>query len=457
MDFLWSKLDFEIGMDFEKNILRSTGRCIHDSVCNDSGFHLLATFRRYLFQLNEDSVAIALQSCLGGLAQHYCVSFQSHNHFRFTVYCKKVGFAIYKLRRFIGASFDVYFHLWSSGAPHWDREKRLWEAGEAKKWEKVMSRNKKRLMSKSSRSPRKHTKKVHFADKLILDSPVVKSIPSVKPSTIKFGSFVFDLHSEAETARSTHERCGILKKPGFLPDDEVFFHKEGNTTHLLSSDCSKAQGSGNVSPPEGSRFFPNPNCSGNDSSPLEDSRSFLKPNCFTANRNIKTPVHLEVIDIARRLGKCTRCFSFNHRRMDCCAPFRCAACFKFGHVFKFFSTVARPKIYWRPKSTHVLRPRKETQQSLVEDDESGVNSVSPPIYSASVENPNINGELTPPLDPEAPRPSSTEALGGKTTEEMANFEVDPTPFVPEGMNVEDWARPARGRIIITTNPPHRHE
>jgi hypothetical protein len=93
----------------------------------------------------------------------------------------------------------------------------------------------------------------------------------------------------------------------------------------------------------------------------------------------------------------------------------------------------------------------------VEDDESGVNSVSPPIYSASVENPNGNGELAPPLEPETPRPSSTEAPGGKATEGMANFEVDPAPFVPYGMNVEDWARPARGRIIIMANPPRRHE
>jgi hypothetical protein len=45
MDFLWSKLNFEIGMDFEKNILRSTGRCIHDSVCDGNGFYILATFR----------------------------------------------------------------------------------------------------------------------------------------------------------------------------------------------------------------------------------------------------------------------------------------------------------------------------------------------------------------------------------------------------------------------------
>jgi hypothetical protein len=254
----------------------------------------------------------------------------------------------------------------------------LWEAEEARKWEKVMSRSQKRLISKSSRSPRKHTKKICFAEKLIMDSPIVKYIPSVKPSTIKFGSFVFDLLSEAETERPTHEHGGILKKPGFVSDEEVYFHKEGNTTHLLSSDCSKAQGSGNISSSlEGSRYFPNLNCSGNDSSPMEDSRSFLKSNCFAANRNIKTPVPLEVIHNAHRLGKYTRCFGFNHRRMDGLAPFRCAACFKYGHVFKFCSTAARPRIYWRPKPTHVLRPREETQQSPVEDDESGVNSVLP--------------------------------------------------------------------------------
>jgi hypothetical protein len=40
---------------------------------------------------------------------------------------------------------------------------------------------------------------------------------------------------------------------------------------------------------------------------------------------------------------------------------------------------------------------------------------------------------------------------------MANFVVDPVPFVPTGLEVEDWARPARGRIIINGNPPHRHE
>jgi hypothetical protein len=40
---------------------------------------------------------------------------------------------------------------------------------------------------------------------------------------------------------------------------------------------------------------------------------------------------------------------------------------------------------------------------------------------------------------------------------MANFAVDPTQFVPEGLEIEDWARPARGRIVINGNPPRRHD
>jgi hypothetical protein len=41
--------------------------------------------------------------------------------------------------------------------------------------------------------------------------------------------------------------------------------------------------------------------------------------------------------------------------------------------------------------------------------------------------------------------------------EMANFVVDPTPFVPEGLEIEDWVRPAHGRIIINGNSPRHHD
>jgi hypothetical protein len=78
---------------------------------------------------------------LGGHAPFFHVVEMSHNHFRFSVSCKAVGFFVYALRRVIEISFDVYFHLWSNGAPHWEREKRLWEAEEAKKWNTVLSKS----------------------------------------------------------------------------------------------------------------------------------------------------------------------------------------------------------------------------------------------------------------------------------------------------------------------------
>jgi hypothetical protein len=226
MEFLSKKLDFDIGKAFEHEVDRKTGRFVHSHSSFERGFYLLATFRRYLFQLNEESVALALQSYLGGLAKYFPVSYQSHNHFRFTVSCKAVGFAIYNLRRFIGASFDVYFHLWSNGAPHWEREKRIWEAEEAKQWSKVLSKNQKRLASKSSSSSKINGKQVRFAERIVQASPIVKSKPSGFPQTTKIGNLDVKLPSFDSLVSESPQTRGILKKSYVLGEDVSSVQKD---------------------------------------------------------------------------------------------------------------------------------------------------------------------------------------------------------------------------------------
>jgi hypothetical protein len=52
-------LDFDVGKNFEHELCRSLGKAVHDA-SSGGRFLLLATFRRYLFQLNEFSVVVAL-------------------------------------------------------------------------------------------------------------------------------------------------------------------------------------------------------------------------------------------------------------------------------------------------------------------------------------------------------------------------------------------------------------
>jgi len=184
-------MDFPIGKEFEIDIRRRFGSLVHhESPSSRGSFFLLATFRRFLFRLTEESVALVLQSCLGGHAPFFHVVEVSRNHFRFSVSCKAVGFAIYALHRVIGSSFDVYFHLWSNGAPHWEREKRLWEEEEAKKWYDVLRMSQKRAEKAKAKVSVK--KSVRFSSKLISDSPRRIGSP-----TVNFGSIVTPIDESA--------------------------------------------------------------------------------------------------------------------------------------------------------------------------------------------------------------------------------------------------------------------
>ena len=86
---LVSRLDFDIGLGFQEEIRHRFHAPVHHPFPTpDGSFFLLATFGHFLFRLTEESVALALQSCLGGRATDFHVKFLSTNHFRFSFFPK---------------------------------------------------------------------------------------------------------------------------------------------------------------------------------------------------------------------------------------------------------------------------------------------------------------------------------------------------------------------------------
>lgn len=145
------RMDFNVGLQFQDEVRRLYKSPVHHPHPNAEGsFFLLVTFRRFLFRLTEDSVSLALQSCLGGRALDFHVKFLSKNHFRFSVFSKEVGFHVYHLRRVICSTFDCYFHLWNNGTPHWEREKRAWELEQEKEWTEVLSKSSKKRLPRQN-------------------------------------------------------------------------------------------------------------------------------------------------------------------------------------------------------------------------------------------------------------------------------------------------------------------
>lgn len=165
-----------------------------------------------------------------------------------------------------------------------------------------------------------------------------------------------------------------------------------------------------------------------------------------------------MVKCARRLGGCTQCFSLNHSCFNCNSALRCAAYFKFGHKFKFCLTKSWPRVCWQPKN------RQQFEKPSLENEESMRNSALPLNPSAVVQShtegaSSHSGSLAaePILLHTSSPASPILPEGDHLREDMANFAVDLAPFIPEGLEIEDWAWPLCGRIIVSGNPPRLHE
>ncbi|KAG2538408.1 hypothetical protein PVAP13_9NG430000 [Panicum virgatum] len=376
-------LDFSPGLSFQKEVCQRFGRSVHHpSSSPDGSFLLLATFRRYTFWLTEDLVALALQSCLSGTASGFHVKFQSDRHFRFSVSCKDVGFHVYWLRRFIGASFDVYFHLWSNGAPPWEREKLLWEQEQLKEWTFVQSKKQKHARPMED----KPTRRVRFAPKLVHDSPVKLHQPPMQSDFIHFGAFKVPMDTPVNLV------FGQLKKD------------LGSKTDVLHDPESQA-------------------CSSHH-------RGFQNSNQSAGN------------GASRPCGKCLRP---GHAARFCRSVWRCRDCFKLGHKATWCRTAAKPKLFWAPKPVKGVAGMSQALGFSTETDDRD-SSVTSPVASPfdSSSSPSNSSSATPAGDPPLPtkpegmhvqhgwaRPARARvALGGEPPrrhEEYAIITMEPEP------------------------------
>ena len=119
-------LDFSPGIDMAKAIWHSLHQTVHTS--DRSGhFIMLVSFACHNFRLDEENVALALESAIGGYCSSLKVSYLRDQVFAFNVSCKEVGFFILHQRSFVCLQFKCYFHLCGHGGPDWEKEFRLWQ------------------------------------------------------------------------------------------------------------------------------------------------------------------------------------------------------------------------------------------------------------------------------------------------------------------------------------------
>jgi hypothetical protein len=135
---------------------------------------------------------------------------------------------------------------------------------------------------------------------------------------------------------------------------------------------------------------------------------------------------------------CSICLGLGHLARSCFSPIRCKSCYNYGHLARWCYTRARPKLFWKPKkSVHSAIVTNAANLRGHDDPSASLPSLETPVPNQSTVQP------CPSSDDLWPAPSST----------MANFDVNPVPYIPTGFDLEHWARPARGRTIVAGNPP----
>src|ERR1041385_6414532 len=105
--------DYNPGLVVEGQVRRQFRSTVHFYPHNGTqDFFLVASFSSASFPLSCSSVALALQCCIGGLAEGFNVMHLGDRKYRFSVASNQVGHFIYHLKDWIWPDFVCHLNLY---------------------------------------------------------------------------------------------------------------------------------------------------------------------------------------------------------------------------------------------------------------------------------------------------------------------------------------------------------
>ncbi|KAM0871397.1 hypothetical protein ACQ4PT_039415 [Festuca glaucescens] len=412
-------LDFSLGSVFKSDVKRKFRSTVHP-LGKANHFLLVVSFGRSKFKLDEFSVSLALESCIGGLADDLSVLQLDERVFRFSVSSKQVGFLIYSLKSVACTAFKCYFHLWCGGGPFWRREFDLWQKECNAEWV-LVSPNKNRTdraVQALKLRPRKSNMKSRVISqvKRNLSFATFEAYPACPGYEYPASDVeVADVIQAGYDCPQIRKRVSIAAHISALDKDvQIQFGQFRNRIH--DNACmSVSEPSPTLTP-----VIP----------PAVAERASLLD---------QGPAHDDAFeamidDMVDQVWSCRHCLSFSHNTMDCVGKVRCKSCFRYGHI---------KSECWKAKSSMRWVAKNMPKQCALDSRAS-----EPPKGQTSAEFSATEKTLS-----SAPPPQRSDS--------MANFPVDPHRFVPAGFHVlEPWGadeRPARVYVTAPAAPPKRHE
>uniref|UniRef100_A0ACD6AKF3 Uncharacterized protein n=1 Tax=Avena sativa TaxID=4498 RepID=A0ACD6AKF3_AVESA len=306
-------LDLSSGLAFKNEVKRKFRSTVHP-LGKAHHFLMVVSFGRSKFKPDDKSVALALESCIGGVAQDLSVLKLADRVFRFSVSSKYVGFLVYGLQQYSCRDFKCFFHLWSNGGPLWNKKFNAWQKECNEEWT-LISPNKKRtdcaLRALKKKPGRSCFRKVYSGSKK-LSFAAFEKYDACEGYECPISKDQADVYLEAGyDCPQLRRRAGAILPP---------------SVSVVTQNIQFGTFSEETQPSHG-----------------KDSNSKVQ--------NEEDPDFGKIIDdMVYRVFKCRKCLSMGHVTNQCSNQIRCRACFHYGHIKKeCLKLKSQARKRWIPK------------------------------------------------------------------------------------------------------------